>query len=594
MKGEGMSFGYRSRHDGVSPAQGTAARENALAPGRRTLTESLPPQPQTSGSSSDPDTARDTRREIDYPHRAQIESATGNPIPGRALVDPQACETRGVLAFADGEIAYFMRSNPELHVAAHEAAHLMQHAGLTSDAGLGAEGHAHAVAEAVTAGGSARGLVGARGDAVAPSIRDYTELDESEQNANGQWKVGGGDAHVGDQGRTVTTKSQGHVCYADPQLISESNAILEAKKSGIRIEAGAAGPSGDAPDGSGFKTTVRVNYTILSDDDNKTFVADCGRSAREVMGESGKDNKPHGLYSDDAGIERSTVASKDPADYRDEIFVQGGLGPDARSARAAYNALSVAEADAFDKKHKINKYAAPRVGEAFTRRRDDSLSDHGFNYHWGGVIMLAGGDRVTWENFTKGEPPDARDDKWFFATYGPPTKRRQTFHDRWSGVGGSGMGTTHTAATSADPAPFMSGAASTSTANLITRYHTASDAAEKMALEAEIRRRFLHVTVDVKRAQEGRDNVYVTAEHAGRRHRTGEAKMASGDKNTFFLSLDPLVPITGKITVRVCEADTLSDDDVISIIDFDAPYLARSDDRPWDDAKYHTTVEFDR
>jgi hypothetical protein len=33
---------------------------------------------------------------------------------------------------------------------------------------------------------------------------------------------------------------------------------------------------------------------------------------------------------------------------------------------------------------------------------------------------------------------------------------------------------------------------------------------------------------------------------------------------------------------------------MISIIGFDDPYAPRSDNRPWDDAEYHTTVEFDR
>jgi hypothetical protein len=56
-----------------------------------------------------------------------------------------------------------------------------------------------------------------------------------------------------------------------------------------------------------------------------------------------------------------------------------------------------------------------------------------------------------------------------------------------------------------------------STADVIKRYKSATEEGEKMALESEMRNRWIKVTVLVKSAQEGKDNVYVTAEH-GRRH----------------------------------------------------------------------------
>jgi hypothetical protein len=38
----------------------------------------------------------------------------------------------------------------------------------------------------------------------------------------------------------------------------------------------------------------------------------------------------------------------------------------------------------------------------------------------------------------------------------------------------------------------------------------------------------------------------------------------------------------------------MSADDLISIIKFQDPFTPQSDNRPWDGAEYHTTVEVDR
>src|SRR5262249_2980818 len=121
----------------------------------------------------------------------------------------------------------------------------------------------------------------------------------------------------------------------------------------------------------------------------------------------------------------------DPSPIRDEVYVKGGLGPDVATARAKYLTLTTTEREAFDKKHGLNKYAAPGVGESYAARRDDAFGLHGFNYHWAGVIMVAEPDRVTFQNYAKlGTTYGSKDDKFFFATYGPPTKAGQTFHEQ--------------------------------------------------------------------------------------------------------------------------------------------------------------------
>lgn len=418
-----------------------------------------------------------------YPHRDRIERLTGRPVPGRAVHDPSLRRRLGVDALTAGETTVFGSPEPHPRMAAHEAAHLMQHAGVTRDQSLGAEGHAEAVAGEVDAGRPARHLVGAEGRRVSAGVRPYTELTDAEQTARGEWQVGS-TARVADNGQTVTSDMQ-HECWADPALITASEATLRARGSGVSIKAGSGTVKGAAPDGSGPRTLKAVEVKISASDPATTnFYADCGRSSREVMGPTGSDTAPKGVYSDDAGAEKETSASYDPATYRSEIFSKTGrpytvksgdtlsgiakkflgsssrymdiynyatnktlIGPDpaklkpgqgilippgtAAEGRANYLALGAAEKEAFDKAHGVNEYAAPEVGEAFTARRDDLLTRAGFNFHWAGVIMVAGHDRVTFENFAKpGTTYDTKDEEWFFETYGPPSKPGQTFHER--------------------------------------------------------------------------------------------------------------------------------------------------------------------
>lgn len=112
-----------------------------------------------------------------------------------------------------------------------------------------------------------------------------------------------------------------------------------------------------------------------------------------------------------------------------------------------------------------------------------------------------------------------------------------------------------------------------------------------MALDAELRTRWIKVTVDVVSAQEDPDEVYVRAAHGGRSRETGELSMRTGDRNTFWISLSALTPVTGAISVKVYDSDVISDD-LISIVNL--RNAAVTDNRPWDDAEYHVTAEFDR
>jgi hypothetical protein len=542
--------------------------------------------PPTSGERS-PQTSVSAPRAtpIVFPHAARLGASLGSPILGQAVLDPEACTERGVPAFTDGPVSHFATAAPPLRVAAHEHVHQLQHARVTHDGGVGPEHHADAVARRVANGHSAGDLLTRAGAPVPPALRHYTELSAAEQTARGEWLVGN-PARVGDAGRTVTTTRK-RDCFADPALISSANAILSAKKSGIQLSPGGGGPAGNAPDGSGWKSLVRVKVDILSDPGDE-YWADCGRASREVQGPTGTDTKPKGIFRDSAGNRQETNGAYDPQTFRDEIYVKAGLGPTPAAARAAYLALSPADKDAFDKKHGINKYAAPGIGESFVARRDDALTSQNFNWHWGAVVMAAGPDTVTFENFAKpGTNYSTKDREWYFETYGPPTKPGQTFHEQnQSSVGLPGMNTTTMAArTSPDPTDISA----LPTAEILKRWGASRDVGERTVLESEMGKRWLAVRIQVTKAQEGTDKVYVEVSSNGNDYETGWRRVSAGSDTTFMISLKNLTPLTGRIRVKVYEYDAFFDD-LISHLVMDYPYSPTVDSRPWDDAAYVTTV----
>jgi hypothetical protein len=128
------------------------------------------------------------------PHLARIQTAFGDHELGdvRAHVDGearQASEHMGAEAYATGNDIAF-RSQPDLHTAAHEAAHVVQQrAGVQLQGGVGQAGdayeqHADAVADAVVAGQSAQPML----DAMPPGAGDaggHAAVQRQEQPPSG-------------------------------------------------------------------------------------------------------------------------------------------------------------------------------------------------------------------------------------------------------------------------------------------------------------------------------------------------------------------------------------------------------------------------
>jgi hypothetical protein len=184
--------GSSRRGGGTSgPGKGTLVqRSTTAAPGKRTRTESLPPRDEESvvqrraevdatnraaWESSDPQTTASdgvASATESLPHHEQIQASFGAhdvshvraQVGGTAAT---AAQDLGASAFAIGDRVGFA-STPDLHTAAHEAAHVVQQsAGVQLEGGIdgGAddpnEQHADRVADEVVAGGSAEALLDA-------------------------------------------------------------------------------------------------------------------------------------------------------------------------------------------------------------------------------------------------------------------------------------------------------------------------------------------------------------------------------------------------------------------------------------------------
>jgi hypothetical protein len=173
-----MAHEHRARGGSSGSSSGSAASSD-LAPGKRTLTEALPVQRKSSGDAAHGDVHAAASRGTSgaasaLPHGEAIQASFGPAFDvssirahvGGAAAD--ACNDMGATAFATGRDVAF-RQAPDLHTAAHEAAHVVQQAqgvhlyGGVGEAGDAYERNADAVADRVVAGRSAADLFGGPG-----------------------------------------------------------------------------------------------------------------------------------------------------------------------------------------------------------------------------------------------------------------------------------------------------------------------------------------------------------------------------------------------------------------------------------------------
>jgi len=100
--------------------------------------------------------------------------------------------------------------------------------------------------------------------------------------------------------------------------------------------------------------------------------------------------------------------------------------------------MSEGERDEFDRRHGINRYARPRVGEGITigsEYRMPGFADptgSAWNFHYAAAVLDSGHDYVTLETAAGWGVAD-----WIFYMYGPPSKK-QSFQEEQASTGTHG------------------------------------------------------------------------------------------------------------------------------------------------------------
>lgn len=285
MSHEDLNRSQQPREQVSQPAQ--AASKPAIVPGKRTRTRSLPPGPAGTGApvqrKPDPmaDPARQAQRELTarwidtavrpdlYPPPVQMDGGAAQPeadvhrlaahgISGsptallhlepiqRSFGDydvsgitahiggpaAQATQAMGAQAYATGNDIAF-RAAPDLHTAAHEAAHVIQQrggvqlAGGVGQAGDAYERHADLVADRVVRGESAAELLGAGpGGGGGSAVQSKPAHDTPMQAL--QLDVGTAQQPSNTRERQAAVRNLGEISSFGDAFYSRAGAVLDA------------------------------------------------------------------------------------------------------------------------------------------------------------------------------------------------------------------------------------------------------------------------------------------------------------------------------------------------------------------------------
>jgi hypothetical protein len=315
----------------------------------------------------------------------------------------------------------------------------------------------------------------------------------------------------------ITQREGGQTLFATEDLIDTANAKLKtAGQKGSFIRLAAAGATQtqngqdleqvvpkfvDASGAETFNTEMgEANKPGGADSSGDTqdwfkMYADCGRSSRTVMGSLGLG--PKALYQ--AGTKsKETGRAFNPSKWTDKVYLEAmkAFVKDpanrrylkAEHLKKRFGAYFRAEANKYEPKTpssgkeakefagyldedgqqafaeyaKINVAVDPEIGEGYTMATGYDLpgftgGDKAWNFHWAGVVMKAGSDNVTLENYAimfnpTGDPVkdkqnarrayDWTNTDWVFQMYGT-VKKGQSFHEEHLASGTHGTkGTT--------------------------------------------------------------------------------------------------------------------------------------------------------
>lgn len=422
-----MSF--RQERRTAQPGSGTQVSQASAIPGKRTLTEALPPvQRYQRAGGRDTETsggvqsiaAHGASGSAPLPHIDRIQQAFGShdlsgvrsTVGGNAAA---ACEQIGAESYAQGNSVAFKQS-PSLWLAAHEAAHVVQQqTGAVVQGGVGQvgdahEAHADRVADRVVAGRSAADLFGPPGGTPTTAVQRYVV-----NNVNGK------DGKASNTGASLVVPKR--TLYAESSLVAAANAALKSVgKNGSHIKL--VEDTSDTmtqnaiqlhrvkPDwvphaaGDGNHKAVTDANAGAADSEGATsgdmaLWTDCGKSSGAVTGSQLTGDRK--VVYQKGGKEEVSAGFDDPSqkyhdvphNFSNQIYFDlmpgfianpanakylvkgvhytessGAATPvtitDAKQAKTLYAQLTPDGRDAFDKAAGINHYANPNIGESYT------------------------------------------------------------------------------------------------------------------------------------------------------------------------------------------------------------------------------------
>jgi hypothetical protein len=118
---------------------------------------------------------------------------------------------------------------------------------------------------------------------------------------------------------------------------------------------------------------------------------------------------------------------------------------------------------------------------------------------------------------------------------------------------------------------------------------------EKLALETELKKRKLKVSVKVNETEDwGADEVYVKVTSGAGTKTTPTHDLDNGDAFDFLLPLEDLLPLEGPLKIRVYDEDWPDSDDEIVEMEFGPPWDPARNAASKDGASYDVTATFDR
>jgi hypothetical protein len=260
-----------------------------------------------------------------------IEAHVGGPAAA-------ASEAMGAQAFATGSSVAFA-SQPSVHTAAHEAAHVVQQRGgvqLKGDVGQAGdryEQHADAVADAVVQGQPAEALLDEMaGDGAGNGVQqqavqryqDFSSGGKRDDSSKVHWAANNYPLRVSDDGSMAVGRASiagSQEAYTESSKVAGANAKLTAANAPFQFEEGGATVKGGTPkDLSGMKTLTQIKAVKASDKSPLTTPDDCGNAARTVTGAFAENKTLRTRFNDKDGASKTTGHS-DPELMKYEIML---------------------------------------------------------------------------------------------------------------------------------------------------------------------------------------------------------------------------------------------------------------------------------